>query len=86
MMDLEKFPGGRGRRGRGQQHLDLRLGRITMLKCCRSATFRLQGSEVNDLTTEGGEAPTHAVPSTPITSGLFSTTSIFIERRINSSG
>ena len=60
MMDLEKFPGGRGRRGRGQQHLDLRLGCI-------------KGSEVKDLTTEGGEAPTHAVPSTPFTSGLFST-------------
>ena len=73
MMDLEKFPGGRGRRGRGQQHLDLRLGCIKV-------------SEVNDLTTEGGEAPTHTVPSTPITSGLFSTTSAFIERRINSSG
>ena len=60
MMDLEKFPGGRDKRGRGQQHLNLRLGCI-------------KGSEVNDLTTEGGEAPSHAVPSTPITDGSFST-------------
>ena len=53
-----------------------------------TASLRLgsiKGSEVNDLTTEGGEAPVHAVPSTPITGGFFSTGSAFIERRINSS-
>ena len=85
MMDRE-VPWREGQEGQGATASRSTLGPHNNECMRRSATFRLQGSEVNDLTTEGGEAPTHAVPSTPITSGLFSTTSIFIERRINSSG